>query len=90
MAIINVKCPYCGSEKVVAYGKASNGIKRYKCKNEECPHVIFQLEYRYRVYNPGVADKIVDMAMNGAGTRDTARVLGISKNTVTRHRKRQN
>ena len=28
---------------------------------------------------------IVDMAMNGSGTRDTARVLGIDKDTVTRH-----
>lgn len=28
-------------------------------------------------------NKIVDMAMNGSGTRDTARVLGINKDTVT-------
>ena len=27
--------------------------------------------------------KIVEMAMNGAGTRDTGRVLGISKDMVT-------
>ena len=32
---------------------------------------------------PGVKDKIVNMAMNGAGTRDTARTLGISKDTFT-------
>jgi len=28
-------------------------------------------------------EKIVEMVMNGAGTRDTGRVLGISKDTVT-------
>ena len=85
MALVNVKCPYCKSEKVVAYGKNANGTKRYKCKNEECPHIIFQLEYKYEARKPGVADRIEDMAMNGSGTRDTARVLGVDKNTVTRH-----
>ena len=28
--------------------------------------------------------RIVDMVMNGSGTRDTARVLGVSKDTVTK------
>ena len=28
-------------------------------------------------------EKIVEMAMNGAGTRDTGRVLGVSKDTAT-------
>jgi len=31
----------------------------------------------------GTKEKIIDMAMNGAGTRDTGRVLRISPNTVT-------
>ena len=43
MALINVKCPYCKSEQVVAYGKTPNGTKRFKCKNEECSHIIFHL-----------------------------------------------
>ena len=85
MAIINVKCPYCGTTKVATYGKTANGTQRYKCKNEECSHVIFQLEYKHTAYKPGVDEQIVNMAMNGSGVRDTARVLGIDKNTVTRH-----
>jgi hypothetical protein len=31
---------------------------------------------------PHVKQQIVDMALNGSGIRDTARVLGISKDTV--------
>ena len=42
-----------------------------------------QMEYKNNACRPGVHEKIVEMAMNGAGTRDTGRVLGISKDTVT-------
>ena len=85
MALINVKCPYCKSEKEVAYGKSANGTRRYRCKNEECSHIIFQLKYKYEARKPGVANRIEDMVMNESGTRDTARVFGFDKNTVTRH-----
>ena len=46
-------------------------IKHFK-SNTHIPHV-----------PPGVREKIIDMAMNGSGVRDTGRVLGISKDTVT-------
>lgn len=36
------------------------------------------------MHKPGVKDKIVDMAFNGSGVRDTARVLKIGINTVIR------
>lgn len=39
--------------------------------------------YRYKAYELGVKAHIVDMAVNGSGIRDTARVLKISQNTVT-------
>ena len=32
---------------------------------------------------PGTKDRIVEMAMNASGTRDTARTLKISRGTVT-------
>ena len=48
-----------------------------------CPHV-FQLTYTYEARKPGVKDKIVDIAFNGAGIRDTARVLKNGINTVLR------
>ena len=45
------------------------------------------MHYRYKAHEPGVTEKIVDMAMNGSGVRDTGRVLGISPTTVITHLK---
>ena len=83
MATIKVKCPYCGSEEIVLYGKHRTGRQRYLCRNEACAHKTFQLEYKNNACKPGVKKKIIEMAMNGAGTRDTGRIFGISKDTVT-------
>ena len=83
MAEIKVKCPYCGSEEVSLYGKSRSGKQRYLCRNKACRHKTFQLEYQNNACRPGMKEKIVEMAMNGGGTRDTGRVLKISPNTVT-------
>ena len=40
------------------------------------------LSYRYKAYEPGVKTQAVEMAFNGSGIRDTARVLKINKGTV--------
>ena len=40
------------------------------------------LEYHYQACIPKVKEKIVDMAINGAGIWDTVRVLNVSKATV--------
>ena len=89
MAVIEVKCPYCGSKEISKYGKNSTGRQRYLCRNKECSHKTFQMEYRNEACRPGTREKIVAMVMNGAGTRDTGRVLGISKDTVTAVLKKQ-
>ena len=39
------------------------------------------LKYRYKAYEPGIKQRVVDMALNASGVRDTARVLKISKGT---------
>ncbi len=84
MATVKVKCPYCGSEEAVLYGKSSTGKQRYLCQNKECAHKAFQLEYKNNASKPGIMKgKIVKMVMNVAGTRDTGRVLGVSEDTVT-------
>lgn len=44
----------------------------------------FQLEYAYEAHKPGTKEKIVDMAMNGSGVRDTVRTLKVGINTVIR------
>jgi transposase-like protein len=89
MVYIKVLCPHCGSDDVVLHGKNTNGKQRLLCRNTECNHKTFQLEYTYNAYNPGVKQKIVEMALNGSGTRDTGRVLGVSKDTVTSVLKKQ-
>jgi transposase-like protein len=58
------------------------GRQRYQCQNNECEKSTFLLEYTNRACLPGVKEKIIEMAMNGNGIRDTSRVLGISKDTV--------
>ena len=83
MASIEVICPQCESA-VYRHGTASSGEPRYRCR--ECHHC-FQLNYRYEANRPGVAEKIVEMAMNGSGVRDTGRVLKISVTMVVRHLK---
>ena len=83
MVYQTVKCPFCGSEDVGLYGKSKNGTQRYICHNDACSHKTFRLEYRNNACKPGAKDKIIEMVMNGSGTRDTGRVLKISPNTVT-------
>ena len=63
-------------------GRSALGVQRYRCQNMDCETKTFMLEYQYKAYEPGVKEKIVDMAINGSGICDTARVLHINKNTV--------
>jgi transposase len=78
MAYQIVLCKYCNGSEVVRYGTQS-GRSRFRCK--DCGR-IFKTDYVYRAYEPGVKEQIVDIAMNGGGIRDTARILGIGKSTV--------
>ncbi|MDE1482074.1 IS1 family transposase [Xenorhabdus bovienii] len=79
---IEVVCRYCGqTEPVRKHGTGKAGFPRYYCK--DCQKT-FQLNYRYNGHKPDTKEKIIDMAMNGSGVRDTGRVLGIGINTVIR------
>ena len=69
--------------------KTSEGKQRYKCRNAECDRHSFVLEYSYRGYLPDVKQQICEMALNGSGIRDTARVLQISPTTVIEELKRR-
>lgn len=89
MVKIPIRCPYCGSEQVSKNGTQKNGKQRLLCKNPECIHKTFQLEYTNNASRPGTKEKIIEMAMNGSGTRDTGRVLHVSPNTVTAVLKKQ-
>ena len=82
MTLLPVRCPQCKNDQVGKRGKTSNEKQRYLCQNEVCPQQTFVLEYRHRGRLPQVKRQIIDMALNGSGIRDTARGLGISKDTV--------
>jgi len=82
MVLEPVLCPDCGSDDVVKHGRSGAGKQRYKCRNSECRRSTFIRAYGYRGYLPEVKQQIVDMALNGSGIRDTARVLRISPTTV--------
>jgi transposase-like protein len=67
---------------VVKHGRSEESKQRYKCRNSECGRSTFIRDYVDRGYLPEVKQQIVDMAVNGSGIRDTARVLQISPTTV--------
>jgi transposase-like protein len=87
MAVIPVVCPQCGKSEVVRRGRTDQGKQRYLCVNEECSKKTFILDYSYNGTLPETKARIVDMALNGSGVRDTARVLGVSQTTVIKELK---
>ena len=89
MVFINVLCPGCGGPDVVKHGKLPSGEQCYSCKNLNCEQTTFILNYQYKGCLPDVKTKIVDMAMNASGIRDTARVLKISPTTVINELKKK-
>ena len=63
-------------------GKQANGTQRSQCQNGQCARRIFLLPYQHRARVPEVRRQVVDMALNGSGVRDTARVLRMSPTTM--------
>ena len=82
MVLIPVCGPHCGSDQVVKRGKTRNAKQRYLCQQPACPAQTFIVDYAYQGYVPEVKKRIIEMALNGSGIRDTARVLEISPTTV--------
>jgi transposase-like protein len=82
MVLEPVLCPTCQSSDVVRHGSSDEGKPRYKCRNPKCDRCTFILNYTYRGHLAEVKQQISDMALNGSGIRDTARVLKISPSTV--------
>jgi insertion element IS1 protein InsB len=81
VAVINVKCIHCQSNQVIKYGKTQNEKQRYRCCASSCSHT-FLLDYSYKGCLPHKKQDIVTMALNASGIRDTARVLGVSLQTI--------
>jgi len=77
-----IHCPMCDNTQIRKAGTSAKGVQRYVCQTPECTTKSFMLDYCYRAYDAGIKKQVVDMAINGSGIRDTARVLKISKGTV--------
>lgn len=66
-------------------GYARSDELRYRCRS--CQRS-FQVSYCYEGHKQGTPEKMIDMAMNGSGVRDTSRVLGVSVTSVIAHLKK--
>ena len=89
MVLIAVTCPYCQSDHITKRGKTETDKQRYRCHNANCPHQSFLQQPAYKGRLPEIKAQIIDMALNGSGIRDTARVLGISTDTVLNELKKK-
>ena len=88
MVLEPVHCPKCDSIDVVKKGKSSVVRQRNISRNQECCCRTFIQQYTYCSYLPEVKQQIIEMAMNSSRMRDTARVLKISRNTLTQELKK--
>ena len=89
MVLVPVTCPYCHSAQGIKGGQTETGKQRYRCPQPTCAHRSFVLEPAYNGHLPQVKEQISDMALNGSGIRDTARVLKISPTSVMHELKKR-
>ena len=82
MVLEAISCPNCKGTDVVKFGKTANGKQRFHCQNESCVCQTFILDYSDLGRLPETKKRIIEMAINGSGIRDTSRVLKISPTTV--------
>jgi len=81
-----ILCPSCKHSDIQKNGKTQKGIQKYRCKS--CKRT-FQTDYKNKAWQEGMKDKIDAQILNSSGVRETARVLGINKNTVISHLKKK-
>jgi transposase len=74
-----IRCTFCGSEDLVKNGQSENETQRWRCNS--CKKS-FQLSYKYKAWEPGVKEQIMELTLNSSGVRDISRTLHINKNTV--------
>ena len=82
-------CPNCQGTDIIRNGKTRQGKQRFLCREKPCDGRTFILDYSYAGQSKEVKKKIIDMAVNGSGVRDTARILKISTNTVLKELKKK-
>ena len=88
MALIAVLCPHCNSDQVIKGGQARRWETALPLSESSMFARSFVLKPAYVGRLPAVKQQIIDMALNGSGVRDTARVLGVSTSTVIKELKK--
>ena len=73
---------------MIRHGQTSTEKQRFLCRHEGCGKTFIQ-DYSAKGRLPEIKQRMVDMAVNGSGIRDTARVLGISPDTVINELKKR-
>ena len=92
MVLEAVVCKHCGrTQQVQRFGKTSRGTQRYRCGDchRTAPADRFVAYYTHKACDPALQAQLTQMAINGSGVRDTARVLHISRNTVSNQLKKK-
>jgi len=84
-----LQCPNCHGTDIVKLVLSPEGKQRYKCRETPCKGRTFILDYAYSGQSRQVKQQIVEMALNGSGVRDTARVLHVSPSTVIQELKKK-
>ena len=97
MVLEAIACKHCGQTQQVkphrrtGYGTTRAGTQRYRCFDcgRTAPADRFVKTYTHKARDPLVKAQIIQLGLNGSGVRDTARVLGINRNTVSSHFKKK-
>lgn len=81
MVLEAVSCKHCEqTQHVKRYDTTRAGTQRFRCYDRGRT---FVQTYTHKARDPLVKKQITQMVLNGAGIRDTARVLGVNRNTVS-------
>jgi transposase-like protein len=75
MVLIPVLCPHCQSDQIIKGGRRQPASNATSAKIRTVSTIPYQLDLTYKGRSPEVKEQIIDMALNGSGIRDTARVL---------------
>ena len=97
MVLEAVICKHCGPTQQVkphrrtGYGTTRAGTQRYRCFDcgRTAPADRFVQTCTHKARDPLAKEQITQMVLNGSGIRDTARVLGVNRNTVSNQFKKK-
>ena len=75
---IEITCTHCQSNDLVKQEKTSNGTQKRQCNG--CKKR-FRLKYRYKAWESGTKEKIIESTLNSGGVRGISGMPHINKNT---------